>query len=1087
MAQPARFVAWMVLGLGLGTAAEAQGLRVSLPLPRPPGFAAQDTFAFRASSDGAWVVYLADEGSDDLFELYGVPSDGSAPARKLSGPLVAGGHLVEVAEQGLPPVRTYEPPHVRTSHARVAYRADQEVDEVHELFAAPLDGSTPAVKVSGTLVAGGDVGTELEFALGGARLVYVADALVDERPEVFSAPSDGSLSPVSLSGPLQQFGTTSANASSLRVTPDGGTVVYCGVAPFATANRIFAVPADGSAPPRPVSTRRVETFALTPDGARVVYGAWDSGSYLFVELWTAPLDGGEAPRRLDARTTTGSVASYAVSPDATRAVYLADHELHLVPELWSVPLDGSGLPLRLHPPLAAGQGVRAFAIGPDGARVVYAADADVPGTLELYSVPADGSAAPVKLSPAPVPGGGVAGGGREHLLELGLERAVWVADARADEVFELFSAPLDGSAPAVRLSGPLPPAGDVEAGPDGAWAFRIAPDGRQVVYRADARLDAQHELWLVPADGSAAPVRLSGAMTTFGGVPPEDPRGIEQSFAFTPDGTRVLYRADQEIDERFDLWSARLDRPGRARRLDPPLDPGPAGAVGGFVFGAAGRLVYGDGRVFSLDLGRYPREGAIPFARLGTGRSLAPSPEGMRVAFESSACDPYWDGCESSAHLWCAAVDGSAPAALLNGELGGRPVSLRYTPDGTRLVVHERATSDPRSSGGLFSMPSDGSASPTSLTEPPGMVWDQTILDFRISPDGQGVVYTKTPGNALVHVPLDRSREPSTLLAGLDPASAFEITLDSTRAVLRSDLATPGTSELWSVALDASTPPVRLHAPLPAGGTLASFRLSPDGERVVAAADLEESGVLELWSLPLDPARGLPILRLSAKGVPGGDVGAFELAPDGTRAVFLADLAVDEQRELWSAPLDAATPSVRLNGVLAPDEDVASAFRLGADSRRVVFVVASEPGAARLFSAPLDGSLPAVALSAPFVPGGSLWQPGPGDFSQAFALGPDGRHVAYLADALADEVFELFLVPIDGRWPARRVNPPLVPGGDVRPAPALDPLQPFAFSRDGRFLAYLADQLVDGEHELFLSWVDPPHVRAAPPPPGGGP
>src|SRR5688572_28117057 len=56
------------LGLVLAVArapASAQGTRISLPPPRLPGFGAEDTFAFRASSDGAWVVYLADDEVND--------------------------------------------------------------------------------------------------------------------------------------------------------------------------------------------------------------------------------------------------------------------------------------------------------------------------------------------------------------------------------------------------------------------------------------------------------------------------------------------------------------------------------------------------------------------------------------------------------------------------------------------------------------------------------------------------------------------------------------------------------------------------------------------------------------------------------------------------------------------------------------------------------------------------------------------------------------------------------------------------------------------------------------------------------------
>src|SRR5262245_50215610 len=64
---------------------------------------------------------------------------------RLSGPLTDPGSA-DVVEYVLAP-----------DGARVAYRADQEQENVFEAFSAPLDGSAPAVKVSAPLVLNGDV------------------------------------------------------------------------------------------------------------------------------------------------------------------------------------------------------------------------------------------------------------------------------------------------------------------------------------------------------------------------------------------------------------------------------------------------------------------------------------------------------------------------------------------------------------------------------------------------------------------------------------------------------------------------------------------------------------------------------------------------------------------------------------------------------------------------------------------------------------------------------------------------------------------------------------------------------------------
>jgi WD40 repeat protein len=1099
----------LVLSLGLGpavapTPAAAQGTRISLPLPRAPGFAAEDTFAFRASSDGAWVVYLADDEVDDLFELYGVPSDGSAPARKLNGPLVAGGQIVEV--QGFPPFVTYGVPYLRTSATRVVYRADQETDGRQELFSAPLDGSTPAVRISGPLASGGYVDEGFVLAQDGASVVFRARLSADDRYELFSVPADGSALPLRLSAPLGLWGEVYSDPP--LVTPDGETVVYSAVVPPSQTTRLYAVPVDGSQPPLRLSGPRAVSMALVPDGSGVVYRAWDSVSALWLDLWYVPLDASAAPRRLDARVSSGSVVAFAISSDATRVVYQADHSIYGTFELWSAPLDGSAAPVRLNAPLGSEQSVLTFAFSPDGARVAYVADQDAPGTLELYSVPADGSASPVKLSPTPVPGGGIGGGGQDHYLEVGAERVVWVADAASDDVFELYSAPLDGGAPALRLNAPLPAGADVGGGID-ARAFRLSPDGRDVVFWADAFALDQKELLLVPADGSAPAVRLNPPPVYLGGVAPESVWGIEEGFAFTPDGARVLYRADQEIDERFDLWSARLDRPGRARRLDPPLDPGYlAGAVRRFAWASDGEhLVYSNGpSVYALTLDARPEVGPIPFVLLGVGASFELSPQGARVAYQATpGCD--YSYCIPSAALWCEPLDGGAPAALLNDGLWGFAERARFTPDGARVVLYENASGWRTVQRGLFVVPSDGSAAPLSLTEPPGMVPAPFEVERHlISPDGLRVVFEQddAAGPALFSVPIDRSLEPVRLHAPIgyerDVLSGFELTSDSTRAVFVADLTVPGRFQLHVSPLDAATPPVKLLPPLLAGSDVdGALRLTSDDERVLVVADLVADDVFELWSAPLDPVSGGPVLRLSGTGVTGGDVSRgvvrttgteldrplpqFELAPDGTRVVYRADQDTDEVFELWSVPLDASTPPVRLHASLAPDRDVpAFGFRITADSRRVVFVVEDGLGVARLWSAPLDGSAPALELSGPLVAGGGLWHSADG-VALSFELSPDGRHVAWLADALTDEVFELFVRPVDGSRPLRRLNRELPPGGDVRPTEIVPAHAPFAFSPDSRYVVYQADQDEDGVHELFVSSVAVLHVRPGQVPP----
>src|SRR5262245_15667290 len=85
-------------------------------------------------------------------------------------------------------------------------------------------------------------------------------------------------------------------------------------------------------------------------------------------------------------------------------------------------------------------------------------------------------------------------------------RAVYLADAETDAVVELYSVPLDRSSPVVKLNGPLPAGGDVVSSP--RPALRVGANGR-VVYRADQFTDEVFELFSAPLDGSQPAVRLN--------------------------------------------------------------------------------------------------------------------------------------------------------------------------------------------------------------------------------------------------------------------------------------------------------------------------------------------------------------------------------------------------------------------------------------------------------------------------------------------------------------------------------------------------------------------------------------------------
>src|SRR5262245_8676431 len=128
-------MACLWLWIGGCLLAQAQVTKLNGPLARDGGAGGGDVAAMQVTPDGSWAVYYADADTNEVFEIYSRPTDGSAPARKLS----SGGDA-----------RVYDSPNfaIAPNGSRVVYRDDPATPGVRELFSAPIDGSAPAVRLN---------------------------------------------------------------------------------------------------------------------------------------------------------------------------------------------------------------------------------------------------------------------------------------------------------------------------------------------------------------------------------------------------------------------------------------------------------------------------------------------------------------------------------------------------------------------------------------------------------------------------------------------------------------------------------------------------------------------------------------------------------------------------------------------------------------------------------------------------------------------------------------------------------------------------------------------------------------------------
>ena len=219
-----------------------------------------EVLAYDISPNSNRVVYWADQDTDEVRELYSVPLTGGSPV-KLNDTLVSDGD-----------VNLFR---ISPNSNRVIYQADQETDEVDELYSVPILGGSP-VKLNGPLISGGDVS---EFLTGFAispnsnRVIYQADQETDEVDELYSVPILGG-SPVKLNGPLISGG----DVSKFEISPSGGRVIYLADQETDQVNELYAVPLVGGSPPLKlngplVSGGEVDSFQESPANPRILYRA----------------------------------------------------------------------------------------------------------------------------------------------------------------------------------------------------------------------------------------------------------------------------------------------------------------------------------------------------------------------------------------------------------------------------------------------------------------------------------------------------------------------------------------------------------------------------------------------------------------------------------------------------------------------------------------------------------------------------------------------------------------------------------------------------------------------------------------------
>lgn len=226
--------------------------------------------------------------------------------------------------------------------ARLVFIADKLADDRFELWSVPAAGPAGAlVRLNDTLVAGGDVVVGTRISPDSLRVAYIADQEFNERFSAWSVPIVG---PSTHALPLVTGSFVGRDVTALEFTADSSTVVLR--ADLTVDNRfdLYQVPANASAAQEqitndsfpPGSTHSIGSlWRLHPDGRRVVY-TFDEDAVNdqrgLGEQRLAPNYVQDA-RLNGAPVAGGSVIAFEVYPDSRGTLYrsdeLFDNRFHL--------------------------------------------------------------------------------------------------------------------------------------------------------------------------------------------------------------------------------------------------------------------------------------------------------------------------------------------------------------------------------------------------------------------------------------------------------------------------------------------------------------------------------------------------------------------------------------------------------------------------------------------------------------------------------------------------------------------------------------------------------------------------------------
>ncbi|MBX7157628.1 MAG: hypothetical protein K1X66_04495 [Verrucomicrobiae bacterium] len=397
---------------------------------------------------------------------------------------------------------------------------------------------------------------------------------------------------------------------------------------------------------------------------------------------------------------------------------------------------------------------------------------------------------------------------------------------------------------------------------------------------------------------------------------------------------------------------------------------------------------------------------------------------------------------------------GGGPSLKISDSLvlGGQFLKFKMSSDGIWTVFI--AEHDKASTPEIFSVLTDGGV--VTKLNSPNLDFGQKVKDFRITSDNSKVVYladSLTLGVFNLEViPISGGVQPIPITANITPnveiKTNFLVSAVNNQVVYVADQQVDNKYELFSAAIDGGGS-FKLNDAL-TSGNVGAFDLTPDGSNVVyfafengdAFKGVYQASIFSsMTSVQLTPING------------GGVEFNLKASPDNTYAVY--DVIEGGNYQIKTVPLAVGASSQLVP--LGPEDIFSIDYGTSIKGDYVLYTDVDNLGRTELYSISAGGGTAAKLSN---VTGTGLGLNNNPPFDDFFSSA-DNEWVIYRSAQEASGRYEVFRVPLKGGVTSKKLNDPILGNGTV------SKFQVSPTSRVGNQIVYLAAPNSDTVTELY--------------------